>query len=291
MARKQNRYTKLQALTRWYKVKDVNNMLMAGESPRKVAIYCCQHGFEISEAKMYEYRKTLQQAIGKQVSVERLLGVNAPKENPYMMQVMMESNVKNLVKSEMEVLDAIIQKGYTLMNLPNAEVEIKDVIKAIETKNKITGGTHGGLTGYGLSQLRELENTKMEVMMDIIGKYLSAEQMEEMYEEVSKAEREFYKLHAPEMLEEYDDMIQEEMDNMEVGELLEGDDVIPLTELEDRDSPIVEIEEDKLVHKELALYCVKCKEYTEPSKGSNRDWEVFDTRCNKCGTLLSFKER
>lgn len=277
-AKRKNSYTKLQSLTKWYKVKDVNNMLMAGESPRKVAMYCCQWGFDISESKMYEYRRVLQSAIGKQISVERLLGVNAPRENPMAMQVMMESNVKNLVRSEMEVLDAIIQKGNAFLRLPDTEVEIKDMIKAIELKHKITGGAHGGLTGYGIDKLKEMEKTKMEAMLDVIGKYLDGEQMEELYEEVSTAEREFYKIHAPEMLEEYDEMIQETMDATESDDIL-SEDAIPLTDIEDG-SKVIDVEEDGVIYP----YCVKCNDYVKITEDS-----PSATRCPICGTLLTLK--
>lgn len=206
----ETKYYKLEKLVKWEHRDTVDDMLMQGISPHKVSDWCKQNGFKISHPKLYEYKEMLQKAITQQISVERLLGIGVPKRTPILLQqIGVKSGVKDFVKSEMEVLDGIIQLGFNALTT-NPTIRLSDAMKAIELKNKITQGHHNGLTGYGLDQLRELEKAKFEAMVDVVQKYVPQEHLPELEEAIATAERTFYEEQAPDMLEEYERAMQEE---------------------------------------------------------------------------------
>ena len=206
----ETRYYKLEKLVKWEHVDTVNEMLLNGVSPNQVSAWCKEHGFSISHPKLYEYKELLQDAITKHITVERMLGIGVPKRAPIILQALGLSESRTMVKTEIEVLDGIIQKGFSAL-LNNSEIKVTDALKAIEMKHKLTGGAHGGLTNYGLDQLRELEQAKFEAMIVVIMKYLPEDKMDELQEALGEAERNFYENKAPEYLEDYERSLQEEL--------------------------------------------------------------------------------
>jgi hypothetical protein len=208
---------KLERLLQWEHVKEVNEMLLSGAvSPYGVSTWCKERGFSISQAKLYEYKEMLQQAAIKQITIERLLGMDQPKRTPIVLQALGMEDAKNMVRHEMEVLDVIIQRGYSTL-LKADEIGVNDVMKAIELKHKLTGGSHGGLTGYGIDELRELEERKFESITQVVLKYIPEDKIDEIQEAIQQAEKDFYEDVAPQYVEEYEKRTEEEV------ELIEGE--------------------------------------------------------------------
>ncbi len=205
------RFYKLEKLVKWEHIEEVNQMLMDGVTPRAVSTWCADKGFIISHPKLYEYKDMLQEAITKNVTVERLLGVGMPKRKSILLQAL-GGHVTNYVKNEMELLDQLIHLGMSAV-AKEPEVKIETAMKAIELKNKLTGGKHAGLTMYGLDQLRELEKAKMDVIVGIVLEYLPEERHAELTEAISAAEREFYETQAPELLEQYEESLKEDIED------------------------------------------------------------------------------
>lgn len=205
----ETKYYKLERLIKWDRCNEVNEMLMGGMSPHKVSEWCKENGFSISHPKLYEYKEYLQEALTRHITVERMLGIGVPKRKPILLQTLGLTSTKNLVKNEMEVLDAIVQRGYDAL-MANPVMKVQDALRAIELKNKLTQGAHAGLTGYGLDQLRELEQAKFNAVLTIVQQYLPEDKHEELQSAIEKAERTFYETSAPEFLEEYERSLEEE---------------------------------------------------------------------------------
>lgn len=206
----ETKYYKLERLVKWSKIDEVNRQIVSGVSPRAVSEWCKDNGFIISHPKMYEYRDLLNESIAKHVTVERMLGIGVPKKSSHILQAIGVSPVRELVKSEMEVLDGIIQLGFdVLSDLPT--IRLQDAMKAIELKNKLTGGTHGGLTNHGLDQLRELEQAKFSAVLEVVLSYLPEERHEEVYDAMVLAERTYYEESAPQFLDDYEKALEEEI--------------------------------------------------------------------------------
>lgn len=209
----ETKYYKLEKLVKWDHIDEVNEMLLNGISPHKISDWCKERGFAISHPKLYEYKDMLQTAIAKQITVERLLGIGVPKRSPIQLKALGITAAKDMVKNEMDVLDAIIQRGFDALT-QNPSVKLQDAMRAIELKSKLTGGAHGGLTNYGLDQLREVEKAKFNAMVTVVMKYVPEDKHEELEVAIASAEREYYEKHAPELLEEYEKALQDEIDNM-----------------------------------------------------------------------------
>lgn len=209
----ETRYYKLEAFTHWNGIEEVNEMILSGTSPQKVVTWCSNHGFDISRQKMYEYKQLLQTSIAQSVTINTLIGVEKPvNHTPRIMKALGASKCKELVTNEMDVLDAIIQVGFNTLKISEDGVTPSDAMRAIELKNKLTNGEHGGLTEYGLMQLRAVEQAKIEALTKVVMKYLPEDKYNEIQEAMSAAEQDFYKEHAPELLEEYQATMEEEID-------------------------------------------------------------------------------
>jgi hypothetical protein len=165
----------------------------------------------------------LQEAVTKQITVARLLGIGVPKRTPIVLQALGIGNVKNIVKNELELLDSVIHLGMAAMYAAPS-IKIETALKAIELKNKLTGGAHAGLTGYGLDQLRELEQAKFSAVIEVVRKYIPDDKIEELEQAISAAEYAFYKEKAPELVAEYESTTQDQLDEYAEGEIIVSDD-------------------------------------------------------------------
>jgi oligoribonuclease (3'-5' exoribonuclease) len=164
----------------------------------------------------------LQEAITRRITVERLLGIGVPKRTPIVLQAIGIQGVKHHVKNELEVLDTIIDLGMNALS-QSPTIKIETALKAIELKNKLTDGKHAGLTGYGLDQLRELEQAKFNAMIEVVLKYVPEDKHEELDAAIAAAERQFYHDRAPELLEEYEKAVQEGMKEINPNDVIVED--------------------------------------------------------------------
>ena len=204
----ETKYYKIELLLKWDKREALDNMLITGSSPEKVSIWAKAEGFSISRQKLYDYKDMLTRSIQRKITVEKLIGIGDTRKTPVVLKTLGMTETTDLVKNQMEVLDGIIQMGMnSLQNMPI--IKMTDVLRAIELKDKITGGSDGGLTGYGLDQLRDLEEAKFSAIIGVVMKYLPEEKITEIQDEIEEAERKFYEDYAPEMLDEYDKVIQD----------------------------------------------------------------------------------
>lgn len=217
-------YNKLEKLCKWEYVDDVNEMLLKNISAHKVSDWCAVKGFKISVTKLYEYKEYLQKAISQKVTVDRLLGIGNPRKRIDMRMLGVEST-SELVMNEMELLDAIIQRGFNgLKNDP--AIRITDAMKAIELKNRLTGGNHGGITSFGLDQLRAVEQRKFEAMVEVVMRYLPEDKLGELEHAVAEAERLYYETEAPHLLEDYERVMQDELDALKLAGMTPNDEVV-----------------------------------------------------------------
>ena len=220
--RLETKFYKLEKLVKWEHCDTVNEMLLNGISPHRVSDWCKERGFSISHPKLYEYKEMLQTAIAKQITVERLLGIGVPKRSPIQLKALGITEAKNMVKNEIDVLDAIVQRGFDALT-QNPTVKLQDAMRAIELKNKLTQGAHGGLTNYGLDQLREIEKAKLNAMVTVVMQYVPEDKHDELERAISNAEREYYEKHAPDLLEEYEKALQEDIDSIDEANVIVSD--------------------------------------------------------------------
>lgn len=203
-----SKYYKLELLLKWEHITEVNQMLLNGDSPHKVSDWCKAKGFSISHPKLYEYKTLLQQAIVRRVTIEQILGIDVPKRKAVILQELVNDECKMLVTNEIDVLEAIIQRGFNALSR-DPVVKMQDAMRAIELKHKLTGGSHGGLTTYGLDKLKELEELKFNALIGVVMKYLPEDKLPELQRQIADAERKFYEINAPELLPEYEKTLED----------------------------------------------------------------------------------
>lgn len=215
-----SKYPKIEKLVRWELRDEVDRMLIQGVNGAKVSQWCKDNGFDISKQKLYDYKEMLTRATSKRITVAQLIGIEEARAVPTVLRTlgMSSSQVGDIVKSELDVLDAMVQLGFSNMaKTKGATIKPEHILKAMELKNKITGGAHGGLTGYGLDQLRELEEAKFEAIIKVVMRYIPADKIEEIQDAIAEAERVFYSEYAPEYLEEYDREMERRTKEYEEG--------------------------------------------------------------------------
>lgn len=221
---KKKQMTKLEELLQWNKRPFLDKMLDDGISANQCAEWIRENGIDISTPTVYTYAKRRKEAIVKDIQMEQVMdkrtqprtnvGKKKPEQRPAKQGVKVDSQryktgkqkradeklvqdrkAANLtvdkLKSDMELLDAVMQKGYeTLLNME--AIAPKDFLKAIELKHKLTGGAHGGITTYGLEEIRLREAAREAAILVIMLKYIPEEQHMEVIAEMEKATQDYY---------------------------------------------------------------------------------------------------
>ncbi|WP_270364076.1 hypothetical protein [Bacillus paranthracis] len=240
--------SKLEQLVEWNKRVFVDKMLDDGDSPNKVHKWINENGLKVSVPTVYSYAKRRKEAIMKGVKMEAIADKRTKKgkahkstEDGSYAEMVVEENKSHRksnttkrskkksdtkddteerkaqqmsvhrVKSDMEIIDAIIDKGFSTLQL--MEVISPDMaLKAIKLKNEITGGNHNGLTMYGLEEIRLREAARENAMLAILLEYIPEEKHEEVLTKMETATREYYESLG--MGDVYDAMVEDEEDDV-----------------------------------------------------------------------------
>lgn len=184
---------KLKELCKWHKIDEVNAMLDRGDTPISVSKFINKNGFKISNPLVYEYAKIRKQIIIEHINVEKLIGA-AESENTAKVERSSNFNTaKNRLKSELDVLDTIISRGWdTLQDNEDKAVSIGIMLQAIKMKNDLTDGSHAFLTNYGMEQLKEVERNKYDLIIDVLMQYIPEDRHDEVRAHIEQVEDEYY---------------------------------------------------------------------------------------------------
>lgn len=188
---------KLIEFCKWKYIDEVNKRLDKGETPASVLKYVVSKGFRLSAPLIYEYNKIRKKAIVDGINVENMIGLaNRKPATPVL------KDTKEQLKSELEILDLIIESGYrTLRDIKDLPISPKLTMDAIKLKNELTEGSHGFLTNYGIQHLREIEQQKYNLIIKHLISYIPQAKQEEALDAIDKIEFEYYK--KTEYFEEY----------------------------------------------------------------------------------------
>lgn len=182
---------KLASLCRWKHIQEANNRLDQGDSPNSVATFINKNGFKISVPLVYEYAKLRKKALVDGINIEHMVGIASKplidKSDPT------TKSTSEKLKSEIDALDKIIQKGYnTLIEWADKPIAPKTMMDAIKLKYDLTDGNHGFLTNYGMEQLREIEQNKYQLLMEHLISYIPEDKKQEAVDKLSVLEDEYY---------------------------------------------------------------------------------------------------
>lgn len=248
---------KMDDFLKWEKRPFVDQMLDNNEPPYKVCDWMKENGFSMSYPTLYNYAKKRKQAAAQGVTVDILFYQNKRKgkvekaiqemgleneekmKKPELKAVVNKNKGKKKKKqetqnleqpspqqkrkihTEMEMLDAIIQKAFeTVQNM--REVHPNVALQAIKLKHELTGGEHKGFTIHGLEEIRRREEARMMAIENVLLKYIPEEKWEEVLQDMERTTMEYYKEHG--LLEAYQRMkeqegVEEEDDNENNGDI------------------------------------------------------------------------
>jgi len=95
------------------------------------------------------------------------------------------------VKHDLELLDEVIQKGFeTLANIE--EINPATAIAAIQLKHKITGGSHGGYTVYGIEEIKLREAARENAMVAVLLEFIPEEHQATVLDRMEQVTKEYY---------------------------------------------------------------------------------------------------
>lgn len=171
-------------------IQDINDQIMKNTSLRTLQDYCKVRGLTISTNYLSKYRKYLLQSEASETftrqHLEKTKLGNYAFKNPQLTK-------EDKLKSDLDIIDHVIQTGAKQFKEdPERQVNIDEVFKAIDLKNKITGGSNYNLTNYGIKHLTELTEAKYTMAIQILLSYVPKDKQKEAIKEMEKAEEHFY---------------------------------------------------------------------------------------------------
>lgn len=95
------------------------------------------------------------------------------------------------IRHDMELLDEVIQKGFNTLSKMDV-ISPVTAIKAIELKHKLTNGSAGGYTQYGLEEIKMREAARERAITAAILQFVPVEQHDAVIELMETVTREYY---------------------------------------------------------------------------------------------------
>lgn len=208
---------KLNQLVEWKKRPFLDKMIDNEIPAKELVAWCNDNGFPISLPTMYAYMKRRSEAIANGITMELL----QPKLHEESMGRKMEGMKKAYTKAhqqrkekraqtkvqitqeladqdsakrirhDMELLDEVIQKGFNTLSTLEV-ISPVTAIKAIEMKHKLTNGSAGGYTHYGLEEIKLREAAREQAITAAILQFVPVEQHDAVIELMETATREYY---------------------------------------------------------------------------------------------------
>jgi len=208
---------KINQLVEWKKRPFLDKMIDNEIPAKELVAWCNDNGFPISLPTMYSYKKRRNEAVANGITMELL----QPKLHEESMNRKMDGMKKAYTKAhqqrkekraqtkvridqeladqdnpkrirhDMELLDEVIQKGFDTLNKMEV-ISPVTAIKAIEMKHKLTSGSAGGYTVYGIEEIKLREAAREQAVVAAILEFIPKEQHVTVMKRMEQAEREYY---------------------------------------------------------------------------------------------------
>lgn len=185
----------------------VDNAFDMGMTLSYIAKLCSDYGLEISEPTLSRYNQKRQEAIETGYDLGDLLDkrkksgniieleskeTNTSKElDPNTDIPLSDNKVSNGVFQDASILDEVIMKGINTLQLVDT-VDLPLVLKAIELKDKLTGGQLQGLSVKAVKELKLRQIAKENAMTQVIMEHIPESEHDKIFKALEQAEKEFY---------------------------------------------------------------------------------------------------
>lgn len=212
---------KVAALVKWNNKLLLDKMIDDGTPVKKLVAWCNENGFSISLPTMYSYIKQRREAIVNGLTMELIHSREDPlkraledsarnkarekgnaqyRENRTGERAKVKAALENeltdqdsakRIRHDMELLDEIIQKGFDTLSKMDV-ISPVTAIKAIEMKHKLSNGSAGGYTHYGLEEIKMREAAREKAITAAILQFVPVEQHDAVIELMEAVTREYY---------------------------------------------------------------------------------------------------
>lgn len=162
---------------------------------------CIASGEDLGEALNQSQRAAIRRVKSKEVKVnedavqEKRKQDNVSfteKDNQAIEDTPISGEVSPYI-SDLQVLNAMISRGYKSLLELNTPVNNKDMISAIIAKAKLTNNANRGLSIEGLQELRIYLNTKIQAITNTVMTYVPEEKQEEALNAMAETEQKVMK--------------------------------------------------------------------------------------------------
>ena len=183
-------------MARWELSKEAHALMDEGMSVVYITRFYLINGFPTTETEVREYQAIRRRAKLCNMTMERLVAssVKTPVlSDKDVVQLITTPDVDDgILRNELDAVDYVIQKGYTDLRNSQDTVSPQLMLQAIKLKNDLTGGMLGGMTNYGLAELRELESQKSKMLIDFLFQFVPEDKRAGVVSELMRMEEEFY---------------------------------------------------------------------------------------------------
>jgi len=214
---------KVAALMKWNNKPLLDRMIDDGTPVKELVAWCKDNGFPISVPTMYTYIKQRRESVVNNLTNELLQPKNDVdslkksledaalkkarekgnaqfKENRAEDRAKVKAALENeladqesskRIRHDLELLDEVIQKGFDTLSKMDV-ISPVTAIKAMEMKHKLTNGSAGGYTHYGLEEIKLREAGREQAIVAAILQFVPMEQHDAVIELMETATREYY---------------------------------------------------------------------------------------------------
>lgn len=183
-------------MARWELSKEAHALMDEGLSVVYITRFYLVNGFPTTENEVREYQAIRRRVKLCNMTMDRLIAssVKAPviSDNDVVQLLDTPDVDDGILRNELDAVDYVIQKGYTDLRNSVDTVSPQLMLQAIKLKNDLTGGMLGGMTNYGLAELRDLESRKAKMLIDFLFQFVPEEQRAAVAAELIRMEEEFY---------------------------------------------------------------------------------------------------
>ena len=184
----------------------VDNALDEGIPYDDIIELCEAYDFEITRPTLSRYKKKREEAIengwdlGEYIDKRRKTNISSIEDKEVEILKNEDNNLSPFEKSmkhtqtiydDIQVLDGIIQKGAKGLEFVDT-LDPALMIRAIETKDKITGNQLRGLSLVGIRELQLKQTAKDTAMTEVLLEFVPEDKHEEVLNRLEELEKEFY---------------------------------------------------------------------------------------------------
>ncbi|MNO36967.1 hypothetical protein D3C76_270440 [compost metagenome] len=208
---------KLNQLVEWKKRPFLDKMIDNGIPAKELVEWCNNNGFPISLPTINSYKKRRNEAIANGITMELLQSklheesmerkIDGMKKaytkahqqrkkkraqtKAEINQELADQESPKRIRHDLELLDEVIQKGFNTLNKMEVISPVM-AIKAMEMKHRLTNGSTGGYTHYGLEEIKIREAAREQAITAAILEFVPVEQHDAVIELMETVTREYY---------------------------------------------------------------------------------------------------